>query len=97
MPSAHPPTTESEHPLMDWRALAACDAFDPELFFPHPGSQTQTLEAKEVCARCPVEDECLDWAMNSGEDYGIWGGKTPGERRHIKRVGGWHPRQKVEA
>lgn len=39
--------------------------------------------AKAVCARCPVQQECLDWALTVREPYGVWGGKSPGEREEI--------------
>lgn len=73
---------------MDWRHRAVCRDEDPELFFPTsevgPGSAT-VAAAKAVCRRCPVTEACLAWAMDSGQDHGIWGGRTPGERRSEKR------------
>ncbi len=68
----------------DWRDLAACRGFDPELFFPIGTSgpaATQIEEAKQVCAICPVREACLDWALRRREGYGIYGGMTENERR----------------
>jgi WhiB family redox-sensing transcriptional regulator len=71
----------------DWRDLAVCRDADPELFFPFgaPGSMLRQVDrAKEVCAACPVQADCLSWALERGFDYGIWGGSTPDERRAIR-------------
>lgn len=72
----------------DWRQSAACRDEDPELFFPvsdmGPGAQ-QTARAKAVCARCPVREQCLDYAVENGLDHGIFGGLTERERRDLMR------------
>jgi len=73
---------------MDWRHRAICRDEDPELFFPvgHSGpALRQIAEAKSVCRRCPVVGECLAWALNSGQDHGVWGGMSEDERRALKR------------
>lgn len=76
---------------MDWRHRALCREEDPELFFPvgttGPVFERQVTEAKRVCGRCPVQHECLQWAMETGQDAGIWGGLTEDERRALKRRG----------
>lgn len=74
--------------LMDWRSRAACLTEDPELFFPIGNTGpalVQIEEAKAVCRRCPVIDECLKWAMETGQDAGVWGGMSEDERRSLKR------------
>jgi WhiB family redox-sensing transcriptional regulator len=61
---------------------------DPELFFPircTGPALRQTEEAKAVCRRCHVRSECLTWALESGQDAGIWGGPGEDERRALKR------------
>jgi WhiB family redox-sensing transcriptional regulator len=72
----------------NWRNRAACRTEDPELFFPvsdvGPGA-AQTAEAKAVCAHCPVQAKCLDWALEAGLDFGVFGGTTEGERRALRR------------
>ncbi|WP_189062280.1 WhiB family transcriptional regulator [Longimycelium tulufanense] len=73
---------------MDWRHQAACKNEDPELFFPignRGPARQQIIEAKSVCARCPVRPECLTWAPESGQDAGVWGGMSEDERRALKR------------
>ena len=42
-------------------------------------------EAKKVCNRCVVKDACLAWALESGQDAGVWGGLSEDERRALKR------------
>ena len=74
--------------MTDWRHSASCRGHDPELFFPVGNSGpalAQIAEAKEVCHRCPVAAQCLAWALDSGQDYGVWGGMSEQERRALKR------------
>jgi WhiB family transcriptional regulator, redox-sensing transcriptional regulator len=86
-----PRPDEQEGPGWDeggWRARAACRDEDPELFFPIGSTGpvlAQIAEAKEVCARCPVREACLDFALSTGQAYGIWGGLTEDERRSLRR------------
>ena len=73
---------------MDWRHRAACLNEDPELFFPIGDTGPAVLqieEAKAVCQRCLVIDTCLEWALESGQDSGVWGGRSEIERRTLKR------------
>ncbi|MDH2427777.1 WhiB family transcriptional regulator [Sphaerisporangium sp. TRM90804] len=73
---------------MDWRHRAACRDVDPELFFPigNTGPAVMQIEeAKQVCRSCPVVEPCLKWAIESGQDAGVWGGLNEDERRALKR------------
>ena len=73
---------------MDWRHRASCLDEDPELFFPigNTGPALAQIEqAKTVCHRCPVIDVCLKWALESGQDAGVWGGLSEDERRALRR------------
>ncbi|HLR56011.1 MAG TPA: WhiB family transcriptional regulator [Actinomycetales bacterium] len=73
---------------MDWRSQAACLEEDPELFFPIGNTGPALLqidEAKAVCQRCPVMETCLKWALETGQDAGVWGGLSEDERRALKR------------
>ena len=68
---------------MDWRHEAACREVDPELFFPIGNSGPALLqieEAKQVCRRCPVIEQCRRHALATREPYGVWGGLTVAER-----------------
>ncbi|HZR48126.1 MAG TPA: WhiB family transcriptional regulator [Streptosporangiaceae bacterium] len=66
-----------------WAARAQCADADPELFFP-PGDDP-AAEARQICSQCPVRDDCLAYALDAGEQYGIWGGLDPAERRNLRR------------
>ncbi|WP_216590489.1 WhiB family transcriptional regulator [Streptomyces brasiliscabiei] len=76
---------------MEWLLKAACVGEDPELFFP-VGTTGPALDdvaaAKRVCARCPVRRECLDWALDSGQTAGVWGGMGEEERTDLLRRAG---------
>jgi WhiB family redox-sensing transcriptional regulator len=71
---------------MDWRHRAACRDEDPELFFPIGTSGPALLQvedAKAVCRRCSVTDACLSWAIESGQESGVWGGLSEEDRRAL--------------
>jgi WhiB family redox-sensing transcriptional regulator len=65
-----------------WRELAACRSADLEVFFPERGESAEP--ARQVCARCPVRQPCLDYAITNRISHGIWGGLTERERRAIR-------------
>ena len=67
-----------------WQRYANCMGVDPDLFFPERGASTR--EAKEVCRGCVVRLECLEYALQNGEKFGIWGGMSERERRRIRRA-----------
>ncbi|MEU3096971.1 WhiB family transcriptional regulator [Streptomyces sp. NPDC006967] len=72
----------------NWRSGAACRTEDPELFFPIGTSgpaPVQTEQAKAVCRGCPVREQCLEWALETGQSIGVWGGTSETERRALKR------------
>ena len=66
-----------------WQDEANCLGVDPDLFFPERGASTR--EAKEGCQGCVVKDDCLEFALQNGEKFGIWGGMSERERRRIRR------------
>jgi WhiB family redox-sensing transcriptional regulator len=72
-----------------WRSDALCRDTDPELFFP-VGTTGQALvqidHAKRVCGECSVRGACLDFAIATNQDSGIWGGLSEDERRNIRRA-----------
>jgi WhiB family transcriptional regulator, redox-sensing transcriptional regulator len=73
---------------MAWRAAGACRTVDPDLFFPATattGSARQVSRALRICAGCPVRQECLEFAIQTRESHGIWGGTTPEERSRARR------------
>ncbi len=79
---------QSAEDLEVWRQRSACRDEDPELFFPvgTTGPALRQLEeAKAVCRRCLVIRECLNWALGTGQDAGVWGGLDEDERRALRR------------
>ena len=68
---------------LGWQERALCAQTDPEAFFPEKGGSTR--EAKRVCLTCDVRDECLEYALQHDERFGIWGGLSERERRKLKK------------
>jgi hypothetical protein len=72
--------------VWSWQPHARCRGLPPDIFFPAEyakGAQRVALEqvAKKVCQACPVRRRCLAYALNTHQQYGIWGATTPRERR----------------
>jgi WhiB family transcriptional regulator, redox-sensing transcriptional regulator len=68
---------------LDWRDRALCAQTDPEAFFPERGGSVR--EAKRVCRSCEVRAECLEYALENDERFGVYGGLSERERRRLKR------------
>jgi WhiB family redox-sensing transcriptional regulator len=69
----------------DWRARAACTGFQ-SLFFPTGDSGEQdNKRAREICRSCPVTGDCLEYALETNQRAGIWGGTSEDERRSLRR------------
>jgi WhiB family redox-sensing transcriptional regulator len=66
----------------DWRYRAACRGANLEQFFPGRGESAEP--ARQVCARCPVREVCLDYALSHGITHGIWGGLAERDRRALR-------------
>ena len=72
----------------DWRRYAECLSTDPELFFPIGETGPAALqieEAKLVCYRCDVRARCLDYALDTRQEFGVWGAASGKDRRRILR------------
>jgi WhiB family redox-sensing transcriptional regulator len=79
----------------DWRVESACKDTDPDLFFPvgTTGPAIEQIEAaKAVCGICPVQSQCLEFALATNQDSGVWGGTSEDERRRLRRQ--WLARQR---
>jgi WhiB family redox-sensing transcriptional regulator len=72
-----------------WRANSACRDSDPDIFFPI-GSTGPALEqietARRICTACNVSEECLEFALATNQEAGVWGGTTEEERRKLRKV-----------
>ncbi|WP_326642817.1 WhiB family transcriptional regulator [Streptosporangium sp. NBC_01755] len=65
-----------------WQERGRCGEIgDPELWFPEKGGPTR--EGKQVCRGCEVRSQCLEYALENHERFGIWGGLSERERRRI--------------
>ncbi len=64
-----------------WKNDALCASMDPVLFFPDKGKNARA--AKQVCRQCPVREQCLDYALETNQSFGVWGGFTEGERTKL--------------
>ena len=76
---------EAVEGLVDWREDAACRSSDPDVFFPDGEDVVGIAQAKAICAACPVREDCLAFAVELNQTDGIWGGRTPAERRRLRR------------
>jgi WhiB family redox-sensing transcriptional regulator len=79
----------------DWRDSAACRDTDPELFFPI-GTTGMALDqidaAKAVCQACAAQEPCLEFALATNQESGVWGGASEEERRKLRKA--WLARQR---
>lgn len=68
---------------LSWQEDALCAQTDPEAFFPEKGGSTR--DAKRICVSCEVRAQCLEYALENDERFGIWGGLSERERRKLRR------------
>jgi len=68
-----------------WQDLANCLGVDPDVFFPFDSHDEDLAAAKAICAECSVRRQCLEYALTTRQDAGVWGGKSERERRRIRR------------
>ncbi|BDI21675.1 WhiB family transcriptional regulator [Herbiconiux sp. L3-i23] len=74
---------DDEDDALAWQADSLCAQTDPEAFFPEKGGSTR--EAKKICASCEVKAQCLEYALQNDERFGIWGGLSERERRKLRK------------
>lgn len=68
----------------EWQDDSLCATTDPEIFFPEKGDiGNRVNEAKQICAECPVRQQCLDYAIANREEHGIWGGLSYSQRKRL--------------
>lgn len=73
-----------------WQMDAPCAQTDPEIFFPEDKEDVRL--AKRICKTCPVVLQCLAFAMENSETFGVWGGTTARERQILRKRGKGRPR-----
>ena len=82
-------TARSSGTQDDWRQFAACRNTEPDLFFPigTTGPAVDQIEAaKRVCRVCEVQEPCLDFALATNQESGVWGGTSEEERRKLRKA-----------
>lgn len=67
----------------EWRQEAACRDVDTSVFFPE--TDEEAAAALALCATCPVRESCLEFALVTRQDDGIWGGMTETDRKRLRR------------
>lgn len=67
--------------MTTWKDYALCAQVDPEIFYPEAGGSVRI--AKRICRGCEVRTECLAYALEHHERFGVWGGLSERERRHL--------------
>jgi WhiB family redox-sensing transcriptional regulator len=82
VPGVRKPETDEDSQLA-WQVDSLCAQTDPEAFFPEKGGSTR--DAKKICASCDVRAQCLEYALQNDERFGIWGGLSERERRKLRR------------
>jgi WhiB family redox-sensing transcriptional regulator len=73
---------EPEH---EWRADSACAGADSDVFFPPGEDESLAMAAKKICGLCPVQEQCLQYALATNQTEGVWGGMSSGDRRRLRR------------
>lgn len=76
-------TARDESEAYDWQTDALCRQVDADAFFPEKGGSSVAM--KRICNVCPVKQDCLEYALDNDERYGIWGGTSERERARMKR------------
>lgn len=81
VPGVRRPTADDD--ALAWQSDSLCAQTDPEAFFPEKGGSTR--DAKKICATCDVKAQCLEYALQNDERFGIWGGLSERERRKLRK------------
>lgn len=74
-------------PMPHWAEKGLCRNMDPEIFFIDADADADFPNpvALAACDRCPIQAACLNWAMETNERNGVWGGTTPRQREKLRR------------
>jgi len=86
VPGVRRADVEEDENALAWQTDALCAQTDPEAFFPEKGGSTR--DAKKICTSCEVRAQCLEYALQNDERFGIWGGLSERERRKLRRRAG---------
>jgi WhiB family redox-sensing transcriptional regulator len=86
VPGVRRADVDDDENALAWQSDALCAQTDPEAFFPEKGGSTR--DAKKICTSCEVRAQCLEYALQNDERFGIWGGLSERERRKLRRRAG---------
>ncbi len=73
-------------PLDSWQEHAACRNTRSDVFFPISDNPSSLAAALRYCNLCAVADACLEYAITTGSNEGIWGGAAPIHRRRANPI-----------
>ncbi|QAV69964.1 WhiB family transcriptional regulator [Salinibacterium sp. UTAS2018] len=86
VPGVRQPLADEDGNALSWQTDSLCAQTDPEAFFPEKGGSTR--DAKKICSSCEVRSQCLEYALENDERFGIWGGLSERERRKLRKRAG---------
>jgi WhiB family redox-sensing transcriptional regulator len=67
-----------------WQLRGTCaSSNDPDLWMAPSAQKKMIQKAKEACRECPVISECAKWALDTHQEYGVWGGLSEIDRQDI--------------
>lgn len=66
-------------------AEVACAGMPTAMFYPESMAKAAVAPARRICARCKVLERCLEWAVETGQEHGVWGGTTRAQRDRIRQ------------
>jgi hypothetical protein len=72
----------------EWMKSALCAQVDTEIFYPERGDSASADAARRICSLCDVKVQCLEYALDNAERYGIWGGTNERDRRPMFKARG---------
>jgi WhiB family redox-sensing transcriptional regulator len=75
--------SEPIDPAIAWMEEGSCRSYPPGMFFPTDGAGVD--HARRICATCPVQEPCLEYALEHRVEHGVWGGCSERERRRIAK------------
>jgi WhiB family redox-sensing transcriptional regulator len=82
----HGPSQLTTEVVIHWKSRAACAGYPSSVFFPAADTPPDLVDkARSICGMCSVSEDCLEYAFETNQVAGIWGGHTEAERRSLRR------------
>lgn len=83
VPLVAPPESSGALPSLLWVGQGICHTQDRIDFFDN--QRTMRARAVNMCYDCPVMFECAQYAVDTNQEYGVWGGLTERDRGYTHR------------